>query len=42
MQAIILDTETTGTDDPEIIEAAWIDADGGRQYYSRLIISGGC
>jgi exodeoxyribonuclease X len=36
MRAIIFDTETTGINAPEIIEAAWIDIHGNHQYHERF------
>lgn len=36
MKVIIFDTETTDTKEPEIIEAAWIDANGGNEYCERF------
>lgn len=41
MKAYILDTETTNTEDTaEIIEAAWIDQDSGKEYCERFLPAG--
>lgn len=39
MKAIIFDTETTDVNEPEVIEAAWVQPDGTEEYCERFLPS---
>lgn len=41
MQAIIFDTETTGLQDPEVIEAAWMAVDFGQDPQGQTVLREG-